>query len=107
MKEPCPKYCRRNNHLYLKAACRTIKKGVVEFAGYRWRARHDAASLEGLRVYVVYDSGYLVAWCGTKWISFTRCRATLKTSNIPIWDFNTWVPTLKPREKLLKRANSK
>lgn len=99
MKESGPKYYRCNNHLYLKAACRTIKKGVVEFAGYRWRARHDADSLEGLRVYVIYYFGDLVAWCGHRWVFFTRCRATLKTSNIPIWDFNTWVPTLKPKRK--------
>lgn len=99
MKELYPKYCRRNNHLYLKAAYRTIKKGVVEFAGYRWRARRDAASLEGLRVYVSYDTGDLVAWCGTKWIIFTQCRATYKTTNIPIWDFDSWIPVLKQKRK--------
>lgn len=99
MKESCPKYRRRNNHVYLKAAWRTVKNGFIQFAGYQHRLKVNTSILEGKRLWVEYDSGRLVAWCEHGWVTFLRLRATLKTSNIPIWDYNTWVPTLKPKRK--------
>lgn len=99
MKETCPKYRRRNNHVYLKAAWRTVKNGFVEFAGYQHLANGNTQLLEGKRLWVEYESGNLVAWCGHRWVTFLRLRATFKTSNVPIWDYNTWVPTLKPKRK--------
>ena len=99
MKESCPKYRRRNNHVYLKAAWRTTKNGFVEFAGYRHRLVGNPELRNGTRLWVEYESGRLVSWYCAQRITFIRVCSTLKTSNIPIWDFNTWVPTLKPTRK--------
>lgn len=91
-------YIRRRNHLYLAEAERVVKNGIVRFAGYTFTAP-DLHRYEGRVVRVWYHRGkerlVLLHRCtGEVVLLLNRTLNPPKSDNLPIWEFDNWMPIL-------------
>lgn len=92
------RYVRRDNHLYLIGAQRKVKDGQVRFSNHLFCVQKHTDVFSGSE-YLCYDRGVLRCVRHDRLIKFFRVRRIKPACNIPIWDFNTWVPVLKQKRK--------
>jgi hypothetical protein len=97
------RYIRSRNHMYLAEADRTVRNGIVNFAGYMFTSE-SLHKLNGKRIRVLFDRAIgvlyqvdpLSARCYRP--SYIRPLRRLlnppKSENLPIWEFDKWMPIL-------------
>lgn len=91
-------YIRSRNHMYLAECERTVRNGAINFAGYTFTSP-GLDCLHGQRIRVMFDQAVGVLYhvdrlSGRHIRPLYRTSAKPKSENLPIWEFDKWMPIL-------------